>query len=396
MNKREREKAQTARTNAREWANEQAKGGEASCVQLPEGMEAYKLATGTHKVDIMPFRAGDHNPRADKGMEHYERTYVLHWIPSTTGKNMPVACRMACFDKRCAVCDWLRENGGHADPDTVKNMRAKTRHIWLVNDKPGQKKNALKVMDTTDKNRGMGFAELMADAINTLDESITAPFTLVGGHTAVITVKEQTMGDGKKYNAATRIDLRPRDYDYPEDMLDDNPCLDDCIMDPGYDEVMRMIEPGKYADEDDDRLARAGKPSGNGRHHNDDDDDDDGNAASEFEAGEEVTYDGDTYTIKRVAKDGTLVLEDEEGEVTRDVDPGEVSKEEARKPAGKKPGGKPKPKDDDEDDDEGDSDLEPDEDEDDDEEDSELEPDDEDEEEEKPAPKKAGKKPGRR
>lgn len=320
---REKAKSKQRKNLARRWAEDQEKSASGSCIQLPAGVEFFKLTvTGKdpHKLDFIPFLAGKFNPRADEGEEAIDRTYVRHWIPSMSGKNQPVACRFACFNKPCAVCDWMRKNGGKGNEDLVKTMKPQTRHLWIVNDKPGVTKNpTLKVLDTNDKNKGMGFAELISDACSTLGEDVD-PFALVGGCTAHIIVKEQSGGDFK-YNGATRIDLRERDYNYPEDMINDVFCLDSCVTDPGYDEVMRILEPKEEVSARSSEKSspkKAVQESSNGKEEN---------ASSKnkfsFKEGDEVEYAGDIHTVKRVDEDGTLVLKDEEGSITKNVDPEE-------------------------------------------------------------------------
>lgn len=249
------------RTSARDWAKKPSLSGfESMCVKLPEGVEQYKLEIGIHKVDFMPYKAGKWNRRADEGFAHFELEYEAHRVPTGNGTQL-VLCRRATMDKSCAVCDWLKRNGGHADRDLVAKLRATTRHLWVVNDRPGSKKNTLKVLDANHFNKKKGFGEQMAAAINTLDEG-AEPFNLKGGYYAVLTIEEETFPGGK-YTLASRIDLRPRDYDYPSDILDRAPCLDDCLIDPGYDDVLRLLDTGSTPDkDDDDDVGKASNGSG--------------------------------------------------------------------------------------------------------------------------------------
>lgn len=393
---REREKAR--RTSARDWAGKQDQSGGSTCVKLPEGVEFYKLEVGTHKLDFLPFITGKNNPRADEGMEHFERTYEAHRIATPDGHRL-YACRKSCFGKRCAVCDWLVKNGGTADQELVKDMRAKTRHLWLVNAKPGEtKKPVVKVLDTGHFNRGMGFGELMVDAINSLDEGVD-PFVLENGYTATLTVKEQVMPRGK-YNAVTRIDLRPHSYDYPSDLLDKLPCLDDMLVDVGYDDLRKLLDPesaqddDRNGDDDHDAPVSHRKPAAK-----DDDDDDDDNTPAQRKGGKAKPDDDDDDTpakgktakelglkvgdyvdhpehgeckIIRISGDGTsLKLEDEDDEVHSAISPESVTKvkladdkddddDDDDTPAARR-GGKTKPDDDDDDDgdDQDDDDDEP-------------------------------------
>ena len=270
--KRDREKKEARRTNAREWAAKQEQSFGATATKTPEGVEflnLQKVETGRLKVDFMPFKASKGNPGADEGFEHFERTYFVHRIPGADGKSSPYCC-LAQFSKKCPVCTFLNRPG--TDKKLIQDMKSKKRHLWLVNDRPGEKKVKFKVLDTGDWNRGMGFGELMRDAIaNT--EGGGGFANLDGGMTASLVVKELAM-EKNKYNGVTRIDFAKRDYDYPENLLDEAPCLDDMLIEPTEKSLTRLLEMGEPdedegpEDEDDRKVSMAAVPD-------DDDEDED-------------------------------------------------------------------------------------------------------------------------
>lgn len=369
--RREREQSKARRSSAHGWAKQQDRSTSAH-LKLPEGIEQAKLdKVGQIKWDFLLYTVGKNNPNCDDGLDHFEREYEWHRIPTPDGKAKLVCCRYSCFGKKCAACDWLKKNGGTADPDLVKAMRSSRRHLWVINDKPGVTKNPLKVFDSNHWNKGLGFGEQMADAINVLPEDVD-PFALDDGYTATMTVKEQTFPGGK-YNAVTRIDLHPHDYSYPEGILT-AVCLDECLVDPGYDEVMALLDIG--GDDDDEPPAKA-TPSRNG----DDSDSDDEHV---FAAGDKVEhYEFGECEVVKVGADGaTVTLKDEEGEFHKAVDRKacvlmEEEEEEPEPPVAKKGGSKPR-------DEEEEEEPEEDPDEDEDEEGEEEEPDPDEEEPEDP------------
>jgi len=244
--RREKERETQRRTSAKDWANEASKGFTPTAVQLPEGMDWFNVKSGDDgkanqmEVDFMPFLAGKGNPRADEGIEHFERTYHTHRIPTANGKSAVYCCLWECFAVKCPVCEWVNAHkedsfGSEAETDKhkkfISDIKAKMRHLWLVNNKPGDKSNKLRVFETNDWNKGMGFRELMVDAINSSEKN--ADFSsLKNGMTAIMTVKQQpAFGKGSKpYDAVTRIDFKARDYSYPSEMLKKNPCLDDMLI----------------------------------------------------------------------------------------------------------------------------------------------------------------------
>lgn len=244
MNNREKVKREVRKTDAKAWAKQQDRAFEPTAIKLPEGVEYYKLDLGTPVVDFMPFITGKGNPRADAGFEHFEREYSAHRVPMPGGQTSLFLCLWVCFKKPCPICKWMQECR-NVDQETLKKLKPQVRHLWLVNDKPGDTKNKAKVFDSNHFNRGIGFGEMVADAINSVAKY--ASFTdLVGGMSVQLTVKEQSM-PGRKFNAVTRIDFLAREYDYPEDMLEKAICLDDCLIEMKYDDLKRVIEQGGEA-----------------------------------------------------------------------------------------------------------------------------------------------------
>jgi hypothetical protein len=342
--KRERDKQTARKSKAREWAAKQGQSSDSACLNLPEGVEFYKLKEGIEKLDFMSWIAGEGNPRADEGEECFNRMYEVHWVTTAQGRR-PVSCRKYCFGRKCAVCNWLVKHGATADPETVKSLRAKRRHLWLVRDKLGDPKAPFKVLETGDKNKGAGFAEVMSDAINSLDEDVEDFTSLESGLTAVLTVKPQTGGEFK-YLAATRIDFKPRKYTYPETLLKKAPCLDKIIVDPGYEEVMELLETGGPEDEaedeadperngdtDDDTPAR-GKSKAKSQVEEPDDEDGDGDGDDptaedlDLNKGDKVLYQNTECTITKVSGDGTSLTlkDDEDGGTYNAVAPSKVKK----------------------------------------------------------------------
>lgn len=347
MNRREKDRREAKRTSAHEWGKRPSIGGfESTCIRPPEGLELIKLPSeGVVKWDFLPYRVGQYNRRADPGMEHFELEYEAHRVPTGSGNSLYV-CTQKMLNKPCAVCDWLRKHGGAADPELVKQLRqTTTRHLWLVNDKPGDPKNKLKIFDSNHRNKQRGFGEQMAVAVNTLDRDVD-PFSLKDGYTSVLTCVEETFPGGK-YSLASRIDFRPRKYTYPESILDDTEgVLDNCLIIPDYDELSKLLTEGpsvrKERRDRDDRDERNGDR--HSKNDSDDDDDSDGeeNTAEELgiEVGTQVRYRGKDYEVVWVSRDGSTVnLKDDDDNERKGINPNALEKVEDDEGPAKKSGG---------------------------------------------------------
>lgn len=368
LNRREKEKQKTRRMNAAGWAKQQEQGrGESTAVRLPPGTEFYKLEAGLHRVDFMPFIAGEFNKRADKGMPHFEREFDIHWVPGPDGKNRPYCCLWSCWKEPCPVCKWCNENAKSTNPtdaELAKSMRAKTRHLWLVNDKPGNADNPLKVLETNHYNKGKGFGEQIGEAIGTVRGGDTFG-ELEGGITTQLKVVEDTYPGGK-YLLVSRIDFIERDYDYPEEVLDKAPCLDDCLMRLSYKELDKVLRLGVGGGVDESvsqngngdvtSSTKAGVTTGSGSATVIGKEEDEitqrpvskatqAKAATKapadeemtaedcgIEVGMEVEHEGATFKVTRISPDGTsLTLRDAKGNTQVGIGPEEVTKVEAKK-----------------------------------------------------------------
>lgn len=391
----EKKRAERRKVDAREWAQQQEKGFEPTAVKLPEGVELFKPSPGVYRVDFLPYRAGRFNMRADEGFEHFECQYDAHRIPSPDGRTRLYCCLKATFGENCPICQMIARGG--LDPETVKALKVTTRHLWNVNDKPGDMKNPIKVFDTNHYNRGLGFGEMMAEAINS-DEDYANFSDLENGLTLVLTVKEQTFPGGK-FNAVTRIDFKPRKYTYDEDILDRVITLDECLVKTPADKLKELVMQDSDEARDDDNPRRNGnKPTSSSKKEEPDEEDEDEDSdddEDEEDENQEALVIGDTVQwmykkklmkgkIVRILKNGSLAHIDTGSGKPSSVDVDELTKVEKEDD---------EDEDEDEEEDSEDEDEEEDESEEEDSDDSDSEDDDDDEEweEEKPAAKKPGR-----
>ena len=383
--------------DAGEWAKQQQKGQwEPTSVRIPHGFEQYKLEAGTHIVDFMPYIAGDINPKADAGLKHFVREFEVHWVAGLDGKERPYVCPYASIrgKPRCEVC-MFRNASGMTDPELSKKLRPSSRRLWLINDKPGDAKNKPKIFETGHYNKGMGFGEQMAVVI----ADNPGFWKLTGGMRVKMVATEQTYPGGK-YIGLVRVDFLPRNYEYPEKILDKFPSLDDCIIQTPAKEMRKLLT--QKDDEDGDGDTGSGKGASKGAAKASASTGGSAGDDGEISKGDTVTFDykGKTLTgtVVKITEDDLASVQCDDrdkphivdlSELTLADDSGDDDDDDDKPAAQAKPskgGKKPAPKEED-DDDAGDDDEE-----DDDEEDNEDNEDDEDD--DPPAkPAKPGKKP---
>lgn len=304
----------------------------ATYLKPPEGMKFFKPKAGIVSLDIIPFTAGEGNPMAEPGMVHYERTYFLH--PRISPDGNAYICRRLTFKKKCPVCNMRAQlmKNGEDNEALIKDLAPKERQLFLV--RP-TKEPELMLWDFSYHL----FGKLLDARIRNGDDEDGWHlfFTLEDGKTLKIGFKEKTFG-GNTFQEAETIDFKDREP-LSEKLLKKAPCLDELLLDPGYDKMEEIfgefmeIQEGKKVKEDDDEDEDDEKPSKKkSKPAPEDDEDEDSD---------------DEPAPKKKAKPADDEDEDEDSDDSEDDD-------EDEKPAKKK--AKPAPEEDDEDSDDEDSD----------------------------------------
>ncbi len=305
--RRDRERREVKYTDSKDWADKQGKGFEPTAVKLPDGVTFFVMKnTGSYEIDVVPYIVGVGNPAADEGYAHFERTYQVHRGLGADGKRS-YCCLANTFGKRCPVCDWLRKEGGNADPDLVKKLRAQIRMLWCVIDRKTQDKK-IQVYDSA---YFKSFGEMLKTKIQAVPRYRDF-YKLENGYTLYLTVAEQNMGN-VKFNGVTNIEMEKREDSYPDDLLDKSPCLDECLIELTYKELNKVftMEPDDGEEEKTISFNSQNEESTtqtreeNGESHRE--------SSAEFQAGDTVLYKRNRYTIFEVKLDGSLSLKNGEG-----------------------------------------------------------------------------------
>ena len=301
MSTRERERTKARRVSAAEWADSQESGWEPTSVKLPDGVDRFEIkSTGKHKLDIIPYEAGDNNPDADKGYQICSMTFWTHWVPNLEGKKKPYCCSARCFKEKCPVCDWVAENRD-ADKELIEDLKPKKRMLWNVVDllaktNEGKRDRAIKIWETA---YFKSFGEQLKDLVQVSDKY--ADFDdPEKGMTVQLAVRENDSGFGKFKIA--RVDLLPRDEQYDSGIVDKAHCLDELLVKPDYDEVRALLE---------------GKPSADTE---DEEDEDEPEEPSDIEEEEDEEEDRTNHKAGKGKKKKAPVAEEEDEEDESDED----------------------------------------------------------------------------
>lgn len=312
MAKRERER----RKGAKAWAEEQDSDQRNLAYKMPDGLGRYSLKKGNNRFDIVSFKAGTGNPMADKGEEHWERTYYVH--DRVGPEQQKVACLWMNFKKKCPICEHQAKVLQREGQDAAKAFRPKKRHLFITYVRD-EKDKGLQLIDSS---HFKGLGELLKDKLNSDDDGDYDNFAdNKDGLTVKVFCKEEPAGEGGgKWNAPKTIEFASRKEPISPKVLKNVPCLDDLLVEMPYDKLKKLFTDGvsgddedESDDEDDDKPA---KKRGKQKEEDDDEegededqDDDEGDDEDSSEDGDDDEEEGDGEDGDDDDKEG-----DEEGE----------------------------------------------------------------------------------
>jgi len=329
--KRKREERRQRVSARKQVENEESARSGSNYLRVPEGLKFFSPKAEKYRLDFMAFIAGKHNPNAEEGEPHYERTFYIH---RNIGPNQEWhLCAAKSLNRPCPICEDRARmmKDPQSEEDVIKELAPKKRQLFLVRDlsEPGDLllwemsfhlfgKQLIKEIASADEDEGLDY---FADPEE--------------GQTVRVMFEQSDMG---KWFEASSIRFTERKTQYSYDDLDENPCLDEMLLETSYEKLKHLyleIEEDDDGDDDDDpKPARRRKA----KSQKSDDDDEKARAkkrlkeyprAEDFglEEGDTVEYKGDLCEIVRISRDGTsLTLEDGDGDTIKAVGADEVSK----------------------------------------------------------------------
>lgn len=239
MSKRSKKKERRERgAAARRRAEEHTSGFEPTAVMCPEGTERFKekVTRKPYRLDIIPFRMKEDGSYADKGEVYYEKTFWVHWLGEDIGSYV---CAAKQIGRKCPICDWRAKMAKDVDVDEelIKSLAPKERQLF-------------RVIDLKDKDKGIqlweisfhNFGEQLDKRINSSDEEdrYREFYELDNGFTLKVGFSEASFS-GNKFPKASSIDFKTRDEDYDEEILEQGPNLDECVIIKDYDELKKIF-----------------------------------------------------------------------------------------------------------------------------------------------------------
>ncbi len=364
--RREKERKQIRYTDAKKVAEQQGSGFTPTAFTVPEGMSLFRFKQAkTYNLDVIPYRVGKGNPRADEGMVHFERTYYVHQKIGPNNDSIP--CLTKNWKKKCPICQYRAKLGmdPKAKKDVLKALEPKVRQLWIIRDRDELEKG-LQLFDAA---YYKSWGELVKAKTKAGDEKYRYHhfFHLDDGMMLRVTAEEDSY-EGRKFFKPTNIEMRDR-KPLKASLLDKAPCLDDLLVEKSYKELKELFLQISDEDEEDDDEVEDGSEL------EDDEDSDEVEDGSEIEDPDEEEDEKPTKSKKGPTKSKKAEEDDEEEDDESESDDDDEEDPKPAKKSGK--GSKKTSKKDEEDEEDSDSDDDDDTDEDSDDEDEEESEDDE-------------------
>lgn len=242
------EQKERRRVSARRMVEEHDSGRNNKALNIPSGFKLRRIKKeDVYRWDFLPYEVKvDHNPHADKGALHMERTYFVH---KNIGPNeATVTCLAKTFNEPCAICEQrakiAREGAGK---DALKALQPSERQLWIVIDTEA-KKEEIEIFDHSE----WLFGKYLREKIEKADpgDDYEAFADLQDGQTLKIAAKE-VKGAGYSWYDCANIEFKKRSEAYPESILKEVPDLDACIVHPTYEEVADLFFKGTDKEDED-------------------------------------------------------------------------------------------------------------------------------------------------
>jgi hypothetical protein len=340
--KAKKDKKKRVYADAKKRVQDHEAGWKPIAYKVPEGMKVFKFTEDKlYSLDIIPFIAGEGNPYAKPGQMTYERTYYVHPLGPDGEK---YGCNRENFGKPCPVCTkrekFMMQPG--FDKDIANGMRPKERQLWLVINR-AKKSEGVQFFEAAHYGKGAGFGEMLDNKIDAAKEGSpqTRFFYLDDGMTLEVKCKKDSFKKATFFKP-TNMELVPRKSQYDEDMIDDQPCLDECILEADQNEMKKYLDgfDGEEPEQEEDEPVKKNKAKGRVEEDEELDEEEEENEEEEATAhslgikkGSNVKHKKyGVCTVVHISTDGTsLRLEDEDEEVHKGVAPSECTVIKAKK-----------------------------------------------------------------
>jgi len=199
-----------ARKKARDRNKNAGSGGGVSTVNLPSGVDFFKLREDRNLLEVIPFTSTRSHilekPEVEKGEIWWRLRYKIH---RNVGPNNETVVCPTTFGKPCPICEERGQLFDEKRKDEAKKLFPSWRSLMILRSR--DEKEAVSVLDISE------FAYLdqlkgdMRDAEDDGLEDVDTFYWPSGpGYNLQCRFEETSFGEGRSYLKCTRVDLKPR------------------------------------------------------------------------------------------------------------------------------------------------------------------------------------------
>lgn len=313
-------------------AERQSKGSSGfGYINLPKGLEMFKPEPGkTYTLDFIPYKvtSSKHPDRDEKtgtaveGSLWYRLPIKIH--RNIGSANDTVLCPTS-IGKKCSVCEvWAKRRREGAEKEELQTLRASERNLYIVIPLDSEKHDKKPYLfDISQSN----FQSLLNEELSENPENEIFP-DLEEGLSIKVRFGSKTMGTGKPFAEARKIEFKERKKSYSEDLLEDIPSLDKLLkvlsyeeLDAKFLEMEEETDPDEkikhnHSEEEDEKPERRERKSS--KEDNEDDDKKEKKSKKEEPEEDELTFEElsekSFRSLGRVIKDKGLKIDPEDYE----------------------------------------------------------------------------------
>ena len=278
----------------------------------------------SHTIDIIPYIAGKNDTFGMEGEETHSFEYYVH--KNVGAEDATVLCRQEHFDEPCPVCeDRLKKRKKGVSDKVWKALFPKKRNLYNIvsYDTKKEFKKGLQLFDVSWYSFEKFLLTLSAGkTVQTRKGEKTQEEILFSDPEEGMSIsfdsvpKSFPSGDQViTFNELTNHAFVDRDGETTEEFLADALCLDDLIIDPGYDEVKAM-----YSGSSDDEGGKKNKKKKGKKDVEEDEDEDEEEDEEEVEDEDEEEDEEEDDEDEDEEEDDEVEDEDEDDEDEDDED----------------------------------------------------------------------------
>lgn len=261
------------------------------------GVNFWRCKEGDHLIDVIPYFAGpnDPDPEVAEGMDTYKLEVFVH---SGVGPNdQMVLCLAKTYGKKCPICEHRKRLLKEASPDEELiqdlNVSRFPRVIYniICYDTNEEEEKGIQVWHTSSYLMERFLVELARNPrIRTGGLEAFTDFSHIDKEAGKsIAFSRKGTGINTQYIGHKFVD---RDYDVPDEILEQAKCLDELIHIPTYEEVYKLYYGEDEEEEEEEEkptrsLRERKKPEPEEEDEDDDDEDDEDDSEEEEEEEEE-------------------------------------------------------------------------------------------------------------